>query len=269
MPTGDKETPAKNGLTWPATKAFTEFKDNLPRSVVPVVLTIIGTIAFASGNFVVSFFLEQHQLSRQVSYERERDIALERNTGTLLSAVTDYRDAIKHADLAREFVEATAKGVDANTGFAYSQRLRDALGEAEQHLGTLEGLSGMVSTLSDNWLTAEIADSTAEVHLLETALACANRASKVPAVRQECIDSILNDMTQTKRTLARTTAAGQVSDAHKSLWEADRELRWNQAAHRIDVFYVKLLASLFGLVVAWYAYGKLLAHFLETERKVV
>lgn len=245
-------------------KAIQEFKDNLPRSVVPVVLTVIGTIAFQSGNYVVHFLLERGQLSQQIHYERQKDLALMKNKEMVMKVVAGYNPSTA-LEVVVEF-EKSILTMNAEKREGFAKRLRSAFEEGEAHLGTLEGYNGMESTLPEGWLASHIAVSSAELQALDTALGCAENPHLTRSDRYACLNSIERNAIQAERALARTHSADEVAGSHASLFDADRTLRWDRASHEMNVLFLKLFGSLSGLAFSLYAYEKLFEHFLESEK---
>jgi hypothetical protein len=247
-------------------KARGELKDLLARSAIPVLLTVIGTVAFQSGSYLVYYYSEKNQVEEQFFYERQKDVALKQNEMTILKA-TDESGYSRHLHLILDFERLLTKGaIDDQKRKAFAARLRNAIEETEEHLGTIEGYAGMETTLPPNYLETEIQLSSAELAGLETALGCAEHPLTEQPAQYACMMSIARDSALAQRSLSRDSSARKVLDSHDSLVEADRELRWNQSLHKFNLLYRKFEVAMVGLVVSLCAYVLLFGLFLKSEK---
>jgi hypothetical protein len=245
-------------------KVLKQLRDSLPKSVIPVLLTILGTVAFQSLMSVVHFFSEVPQMRQQAEYERMRDVALLNNEEMVVKAVAafDYGD---HLTLVNNFQKSFQR-MNNEERQRFGKQLTTAADQTENQLGTLEGYVGLESTLPESWIKSQIQVYSAELELLETAQGCAEYPLHTDVAKRDCLISMNTHRTRLERALSRNMSTAKVLEANKPLIETERKLRWDRASHGIDMLFLKLFAALMGLSICYWAYGKLFSHFLETEK---
>lgn len=257
-------TRRKGQLIRYSSRALQEFTDNLPKSVVPIVLTILGTIAFQSSAFVVRFLAQEGQIKRQIDYERQRDIHLTQNEAMVTHAVLDIKIE-KYLPLITDVALSLPKA-DAAKRRSYASQLRSAINQTNSDVGTLEGFVGTESTLPPQWLPAQMEFLSAELELLQGELDCVERVVAGHPTEYSCAKAVQPHAPRMNRALARTRTAFQSAQANKSLHQAEARLRWEQQTHDVRIAYVKLAASLCGVMICVWAYGKLFSQFLEKQK---
>lgn len=245
-------------------RALQEFKDNLPRSVVPVVLTVLGTLAFQSGIVLFDYYSEKEQIVQQVNYEMNRDISWEQNTLMLRkAAISEF--PTKHSKLIADFQNALPV-MNSEKSAMFATRFRDAIDESNTSLGTLEGYTGLKSTLPQTWLAAQTELYSSDLEALQTALACVDMSVSSDGSKLECLHRIRKQLSRMQRALARVKSVNEASTANEAMFEADRTVRWNKGRHQIDKLFRKAGWALVGLSISLVAYVAVLGYFLKSEK---
>jgi hypothetical protein len=259
-----EEEPKKRGRGVFSTKALREFRKNLPQSVVPVVLTVLGALAFQSVSFLAHFASEIGPMMQETEYETQRDVALIENARVQQKAVgaIDFRKTIK---LVSDF-EDELPNINNAMRAGLVARFHDAIDETEKNLGTLEGYTGLESTFPQNYLTPPLEVLTAELEVLETALGCVEHSLPPASEKHSCLLLIRTRMQRVERALARVLSAGDASSRAFEVANAEIHLRLVKAVHNVKLLYLRAAASLVGLCVSLLAYGALFSTFLESER---
>lgn len=263
--------PAKKKLEHGAfsRKALREFRENLPRSVVPVALTVLGALAFQSVSFLAHFLSEVRPMMQEMVYERQKDIALLKNDTTLDEQFAPF-DVNEELKTIESFDDATLSGkligINNSKRKQFASQFSQGVANAEQKLGNLEGFIGFQTTKPSNWLPSVLELCSANLRLLETASECANHAPVSIAARRDCVLSVDAGAKRLLRAASRAKSANDVVAKSWPIRDAERELRWRKSAHKLDLLAMKATVALLGFGVSLWAYGMLFSNFLKSER---
>jgi hypothetical protein len=246
-----------------SSKFLQEFRDSLPRSVAPVLLTLLGALAFHNAVTTFNFFAEEKQMTERLEFERSRDLSLIQNEGLMREAIVKTVP-IAHAKLIGEFQSAIPTMNDAKRT-RFVERLLAAVNEANGNLGALEGYTGLESTLPPNWLASYIEFFSADLESTQTALSCAERPLEGNNAKQECLIPMRRHFSRVDRALGRIQAAEKAATATKSMLEADRTHRWSMGQSELDMFFRKARWAFYGLILSLFGYAVLFHYFVLSE----
>lgn len=237
---------------------FHELRDSLPKSVAPVLLTILGALAFQGAVSTVSFPDEEKQLTERINAEKNRDISLLANEKMIQEAVVSSIPN-HHLKVIGDFQNAIPT-MDEEERARFQQKLFTALDEANGKLGTLEGYTGLDSPLPSNLLASRIQLVSADLETVQTALSCSEKPLNASEAKLDCLSKIRKESSQLGRAIQRTVSAGKAAQAASSMFDADRKHRWDADDRELETFFRKRHWALYGLVLSLLGYG-LIFHF--------
>lgn len=246
-----------------SSRALQQLKENLPASVVPVLLTVLGALAYQSGLMLFYYYTEGAQVIQQVEHVQKRDLDLGANTLMLKRAILPL--PIKQLRLIGEF-QAALPSMNPVKREQFAARLRDAIDESSKSLGTLEGYTGVESTLPRNWLNSQIEFQARNLEALQGSLACAEAPLETLAVQLECLKSIRKQNARVERALARTQSAEEAATSSLAMADSERQLRWSEGQHKEIMLFRKTDWAFAGSAICLLAYGMLFSYFLNSQK---
>lgn len=237
-----------------------EFRDNLPKSVVPVMLTVLGALAFHSAVNRLNFDVDEKQLTERLEFERSRDISLKQNE-LMMRDTAGKVVPLADSKLIGEFQDAIPTMSDAKRA-KYVERLFAAVNQANGNLGLLEGYTGLESTLPPNWLASQIEFVSADLERMQVALSCAERPLDTTNAKLECLNSLRRQSPRLERAAQRSQTAEKAATAATSMFDADRKHRWDIGNSEVETFFRNGRWALYGLVFSLIGYGVLFQFFI-------
>jgi hypothetical protein len=246
-----------------SSKVLRELRDNVPKSVVAALLTILGALAFNGAVITFNFSADEKQITERLEFERNRDINLAQNELMIRDAFSKMVP-VAHAKLMGEFQSAIPTMTDAKR-VQFAKRLFAAVGEANGNLGTLEGYAGLESAIPPNWLPSQIEYLSADLDTLQTALSCTEQSLETRNAKLKCLLSMGRQGPRVERAVQRSQAAGKAATAAKTIFEADRTHRWAVGKSELDSFFRRSKWAFDGLMLSLMGYAVLFHFFLLSK----
>jgi hypothetical protein len=236
------------------------FRDNLPKSAVAVLLTILGALAFQSAVITLNFQKDHDELTERLEFERNKDVRLQKNEIMLRQALANAVPK-GHIALLSEF-ENAVPNIDDSKRAKFRQRLFSAVEEANGNLGTLEGYVGLESPLPPNWLASQTGYVAADLEMMQTALSCTEQSLQTAEAKGQCLNSLQKQFPRLTRASRRSQAAEKATTASEEMSEAERKRRWDIGHRELETFFHKSEWAIYGLVLSAAAYVILFNYFL-------